>query len=520
MKTSWKMRLAATLGLFLALALPLRAQFLITSVTPSDGAAGLPGAVSVCLTFNAALDTTQRFTVNGGDEAVLPVQALIAEPEDGIGMTGWTWSGGTNTLCLELTLAAGHDYYFLVDRAISAQGAELDAPRDLHLSRLPAMGERQVQGQVARLDGESPFGAVVGLFDAPPFDEDDAQLMAGTVVLDPAGSYTIPYVRPGLYYPITALDLDGDGNISTEAGDLIGYLDADEDGEPDAIVVGGEDVDGIDMLLFSMSLSPFLAREGLEEARQLAAEHAMVTDAELRAVLSIGETVEDNGRSMGWGYQFYSPTLTAYIMVIHFTHISWVEIGGSDWPPMATLPEVFIDSDAAMSIALNNGGWEVEESLSDDMRWAMAGNFHWLWPEDPTLPLWAVHFAGWFNGTQWQDHVFVINAVTGEFLGSWDENSALPTPGPLVPSSLVLGDPWPNPFNPIVHIPFELTSPGDVHLTVHNLAGQVVAELVRGVVPSGRHQLVWDAAGLAGGLYLVRLERDGRVEMRKALLLK
>jgi hypothetical protein len=269
-----------------------------------------------------------------------------------------------------------------------------------------------------------------------------------------------------------------------------------------------------------MSLSPFLAREGLEEARQLAAEHAMVTDAELRAVLSIGETVEDNGRSMGWGYQFYSPTLTAYIMVIHFTHISWVEIGGSDWPPMATLPEVFIDSDAAMSIALNNGGWEVEESLSDDMRWAMAGNFHWLWPEDPTLPLWAVHFAGWFNGTQWQDHVFVINAVTGEFLGSWDENSALPTPGPLVPSSLVLGDPWPNPFNPIVHIPFELTSPGDVHLTVHNLAGQVVAELVRGVVPSGRHQLVWDAAGLAGGLYLVRLERDGRVEMRKALLLK
>ena len=46
-------------------------------------------------------------------------------------------------------------------------------------------------------------------------------------------------------------------------------------------------------------------------------------------------------------------------------------------------------------------------------------------------------------------------------------------------------------------------------LVVYNTLGQKVAELARGEVKAGYHDIRWDATGLASGIYFARLMVTG-----------
>ena len=91
---------------------------------------------------------------------------------------------------------------------------------------------------------------------------------------------------------------------------------------------------------------------------------------------------------------------------------------------------------------------------------------------------------------------------------------------PSLPSTISLGAPWPNPFNPLTRIPFTLSRPMPVRLAVHNLLGQEVAVLVDGMQAAGQHQVAFKPGRLASGLYLVTLEAEGRAETRTVTLLR
>ena len=84
----------------------------------------------------------------------------------------------------------------------------------------------------------------------------------------------------------------------------------------------------------------------------------------------------------------------------------------------------------------------------------------------------------------------------------------------------------PNPFNPSTILHFQLPEAGSVTLTVYNVAGQVVAELVGGeILEAGRHAREWygiDEHGrpAASGLYLYRLNAGGQVRVGKLALIR
>ena len=87
------------------------------------------------------------------------------------------------------------------------------------------------------------------------------------------------------------------------------------------------------------------------------------------------------------------------------------------------------------------------------------------------------------------------------------------------PTSSCLTSIWPNPFNPVTQISFELTQAACTRLSVYNLLGQEVARLTDGSMPAGAHRLSFHADGLAAGLYLVLLEIEGEhVDVQKLLL--
>ena len=85
---------------------------------------------------------------------------------------------------------------------------------------------------------------------------------------------------------------------------------------------------------------------------------------------------------------------------------------------------------------------------------------------------------------------------------------------------------YPNPFNPTTSIPYSLPVKSTVVLTVRNLLGQTVAELVHEVQGAGAWQAMWHA-DVSSGIYFYSIEavstenpQQGFFETRKMILLK
>lgn len=90
--------------------------------------------------------------------------------------------------------------------------------------------------------------------------------------------------------------------------------------------------------------------------------------------------------------------------------------------------------------------------------------------------------------------------------------TALPEPiASAVPSEIRLEQNYPNPFNPSTRIGFTVPGSGAayVRLTVHDLLGKEVAVLVEGQMAAGGHSRVFDATGMASGVYIYRLQVSG-----------
>jgi len=93
------------------------------------------------------------------------------------------------------------------------------------------------------------------------------------------------------------------------------------------------------------------------------------------------------------------------------------------------------------------------------------------------------------------------------------------------PSSVLLKQNFPNPFNPTTSIRFFLEQANDVELTIYNLKGQQVRQLHAATLPFGEHEIVWDGRNdsgkdLASGQYMYSLRTGNDVQSKKMLLLR
>jgi photosystem II stability/assembly factor-like uncharacterized protein len=88
------------------------------------------------------------------------------------------------------------------------------------------------------------------------------------------------------------------------------------------------------------------------------------------------------------------------------------------------------------------------------------------------------------------------------------------------PTSFSLAQNYPNPFNPSTTIQFDLPHAGFVTLKIYNTLGEEVASVLAQTLPAGRHQVRWEANGVAASIYLYRLQAGGLMETKKLLIVK
>jgi len=92
--------------------------------------------------------------------------------------------------------------------------------------------------------------------------------------------------------------------------------------------------------------------------------------------------------------------------------------------------------------------------------------------------------------------------------------------GGLPPSSFALSQNYPNPFNPTTVIKYQLAAAGEVNLTVYDILGRTTAVLADGRMAAGQHEVRFDGAGLASGVYLYRLIAGRFVQNRKMVFMR
>jgi hypothetical protein len=89
-----------------------------------------------------------------------------------------------------------------------------------------------------------------------------------------------------------------------------------------------------------------------------------------------------------------------------------------------------------------------------------------------------------------------------------------------IPKKFSLSYNYPNPFNPVTMINYQLPITNYVDLSIYNLLGQKVKTLVSEKQNAGYHQVEWDASGFASGIYYYRIEADEFQDVKKMILIK
>ena len=88
------------------------------------------------------------------------------------------------------------------------------------------------------------------------------------------------------------------------------------------------------------------------------------------------------------------------------------------------------------------------------------------------------------------------------------------------PGSFLLNPAYPNPFNSKTLISYQLSNFQSIDVSIYDMTGQRVAFLDQGRRSAGYYDLTWDGAGVASGVYFVRLVAGDYVGARKVVLVR
>ncbi|PAP79252.1 hypothetical protein B1759_12965 [Rubrivirga sp. SAORIC476] len=88
------------------------------------------------------------------------------------------------------------------------------------------------------------------------------------------------------------------------------------------------------------------------------------------------------------------------------------------------------------------------------------------------------------------------------------------------PEALALDAPYPNPSHGTITVPFVVPRDGPVRLAAYDVLGREVGVLAEGDTEAGAHEVRWPTAGLASGVYLVRVVAGAEAQVRRVTVVR
>jgi hypothetical protein len=87
-------------------------------------------------------------------------------------------------------------------------------------------------------------------------------------------------------------------------------------------------------------------------------------------------------------------------------------------------------------------------------------------------------------------------------------------------SDYVLGQNFPNPFNPSTTIQYSIPKNSKVDVSIYTLAGKKIKTLVNKNQTPGNYQVTWNGANHVSGVYIYKIKADKFVQFKKMLLVR
>ena len=89
-----------------------------------------------------------------------------------------------------------------------------------------------------------------------------------------------------------------------------------------------------------------------------------------------------------------------------------------------------------------------------------------------------------------------------------------------IPENFDLMQNYPNPFNPTTNIRFDIAKAGLVKISVYDITGKVVSNVVNTNYEAGSYNITFDAGKLSSGIYFYKLETSEFTSVKKMMLIK
>jgi flagellar hook assembly protein FlgD len=178
--------------------------------------------------------------------------------------------------------------------------------------------------------------------------------------------------------------------------------------------------------------------------------------------------------------------------------ITWI-IKGTEYGQVNTI-RIYFSTDGGRNYRI----------VADNVE-ASRGNYIWYVPNIPSssclIRIFNIDYSEWDTS----DSTFTI-------LPSLSAEEALP-------EEFAISRNTPNPFNPSTTIFFSLSESGLANLSIYNLNGQKVREIVSENLKAGKHSVFWDGRddwnkAVSSGVYFARLIMGKNETVRKMLLIK
>ena len=89
-----------------------------------------------------------------------------------------------------------------------------------------------------------------------------------------------------------------------------------------------------------------------------------------------------------------------------------------------------------------------------------------------------------------------------------------------IPEEFALFPAYPNPFNPVTTISYQITEPAFVKLSIYDISGRLVEKLVSENKKSGYYSVNWNADRVGSGIYFYRINAGEFSSVKKCLIVK
>lgn len=141
------------------------------------------------------------------------------------------------------------------------------------------------------------------------------------------------------------------------------------------------------------------------------------------------------------------------------------------------------------------------------------GGTDWFYQPTPTEEHLYVNFldehTGWLVGNSG----VILKTTSGIVSGI----KVIPA---VTPSTHALYQNFPNPFNPVTKIRFQISEAGNVVIKVFDITGKKISTLINDRLQTGTYETTFDGSKLSSGVYFYSINTDGFSQTKKMVLIR